>query len=101
MTDEKASPGDDLANEHRLGLHSVARVRLAGDTMEIAFLDPLWVSAAMSEARIDLAHFFEGEREEDRTLVLTAPTPALEAFLRMHGDAAGAFREPETYHRVR
>jgi hypothetical protein len=101
MTAEKASPGDDVANEHRLGLHSLARVRLAGDTMEIAFLDPLWVSTAVSEGRIDLAHFLEGEREEDRTLVLSAPTPELEAFLRMHGEAAGAFREPETYRRVR
>lgn len=99
MTAENPDSTGDLAREHLLDLHSVARLRLDGDTMEIAFLDPDWMSEALADGRVDLAHFREGE-EEDGSIILTARTADLEAFLQTSGDDPGAFREPEVFHRV-
>ncbi len=100
LTAEDANGSGDLAKEHILKLHSVARLRLEEDTLEIAFLDPGWMSKALADGRVDLAHFFEGDGD-DRSAVLTAPTADLEAFLQAHGEDPEAFSEPETYHRAR
>ena len=98
MTAAESDSAGDLAEEHLLGLHSVARVRVDGDTMEIAFLNPYWVAKAIEEGTVELAHFREDE--DHRSVVLTAPTKELEAFLQAHGDAPEVFSEPEVYHRV-
>ncbi len=100
LTAEDANGSGDLAKEHLLKLHSVARLRLDEDTLEIAFLNPDWMSRALADGRIDLAHFFEGDGD-DRSAILTAPTVDLEAFLQAHGEDPEAFSEPETYHRAR
>ncbi len=100
MTAEKSASTGDLAKELLLELHSVARVRLNGDTMELAFLDPEWMSEALAHGRVDLAHFRESEDDDDHSMILTAPTNELEAFLQTYGDVPEAFSEPEVYHRV-
>jgi hypothetical protein len=100
MTAKQANSTDDLANELQLQLHSLARVRLDGDRMELAFLKPEWVSAALSDARLDLAHFHEGGDDEDGSVILTARTADLETFLESYGEADGVFGEPEIYRRV-
>jgi hypothetical protein len=100
MTVEGADATGDLAKEHLLELHSVARVRWDGDTMELAFLDPRWMSEALADGRVDLAHFGEGEDDGDHSIILTARTEELEVFLQAYGDVPEAFSEPEVYHRV-
>jgi hypothetical protein len=100
MTAEEADSTGDLAKEHLLELHSVARVRLDGDTMELAFLDPGWITEALADGRVNLAHFGEGKGEGDHSIILTARTEELEAFLQAYGDVPEAFSEPEVYHRV-
>jgi len=90
-------PSDGLAREHVLALHSVARVRLEGDTMEIALLQPDWIAAALADGRLALAHF----QDEDGGVVLAAPRPELEAFLQVYGDDPGAFGLPQAFHRGR
>jgi hypothetical protein len=100
MTAEEGDSSGDLAKEHLLGLHSVARVRLDGDTMELAFLDPVWMSEALADGRVSLAHFGEGKDDADHSIILTAPTEELEAFLQAYGGVPEAFSEPEVYHRV-
>lgn len=100
MTAEKAASTGDLAEEHLLELHSVARLRLDGDTMEIAFLDPEWMSEALADGRVALAHFREGKDDGDGSIILSARTEDLEAFLQAYGDAQEVFGETEVYHRV-
>jgi hypothetical protein len=90
----------DLAREHLLELHSVARVRLEGDTMEVAFLRPEWMSDQLDDGRLDLAHFHDPSGGKEATDILTAPTEELEAFLREHGEDRDAFDEPLVFHRV-
>lgn len=99
MTVEDPRALGDLAQEHLLGLHSVARLRLEGDTMEVAYLDPDWLRKALADGRVELEHFFEGGQDEGST-ILTASTADLESFLQEHGDDAEAFRETQVFHRV-
>jgi hypothetical protein len=100
MTAPPVASADELAREHILDLHSVARVRLDGETMEIAFLKPEWMSEALADGRVDLAHFREDEDDREGSVILTAATAALEAFLEAHGEDPDAFGEPEVFHRV-
>jgi hypothetical protein len=93
-------PQEDLREEHRLDLHSVARVRLDGDSMEIAFLRPGWVSKALADGRVNLAHFQEDADDNDSSVILTARTADLEAFLQAYGEDPEAFNDPVTFHRV-
>jgi hypothetical protein len=96
--DDVASTGV-LAEEHLLKLHSVARLRVDEETMEVAFLDSDWMSEALADGRADLAHFLEGEGR-DRAAVLTASTMELQAFLEEYGSFPELFGEPELYRRV-
>ena len=98
--DEPPSSGD-LAKEHLLRLHSVARLRLEGDTMEIACLDAGFMSEAVLDGRVHLSHVLEGEADGDHSVILTAPTADLVSFLEAYGESAEAFGEPGIYHRVR
>lgn len=98
--DEPPSSGE-LAKEHLLRLHSVARLRLEGDTMEIACLDARFMSEAVVDGRVHLSHVLEGEADGDHAVILTAPTADLVSFLEAYGESAEAFGEPGIYHRVR
>ena len=98
--DEPPSSGD-LAKEHLLRLHSVARLRLEGDTMEIACLDARFISEAVADGRVHLSHVLEGEADGDHSVILTAPTGDLVSFLEAYGESTEAFGEPGIYHRVR
>ena len=96
LTTAETESSGDTAKEHVLGLHSLARVRLDGETMEIAFLDPEWMSEALADGRLALAHF----RDEGENDILTAPTADIEAFLATYGEEPEAFGEPEVFHRA-
>jgi hypothetical protein len=98
--DEPPSSGE-LAKEHLLRLHSVARLRLEGDTMEIACLDARFMSEAVADGRVHLSHVLEGEADGDHSVILTAPTADLVSFLEAYGESTEAFGEPGIYHRVR
>lgn len=96
LTAAETDSSGDTAKEHLLGLHSLARLRLDGETMEIALLDPEWMSAALADGRLALAHF----RDEGENDILTAPTADIEAFLATYGEEPEAFGEPEVFHRA-
>jgi len=79
----------------------VARLRLEGDTMEIACLDAGFMSEAVADGRVHLAHVLEGKADGDHSVILTAPTADLVSFLEAYGESAEPFGEPGIYHRVR
>jgi hypothetical protein len=96
LTSELPANADDVASEHLLRLHSLARVRLEGDALTVALLDPEWLAAALADGRVDLAHIRSGA---DDAPLLTASTDALVAFVEAHGDDPDAFRDVGGFHR--
>jgi hypothetical protein len=68
----------------------VFRVWLDGDTLRLADLSEDWFKEAVNEGEIEIDH-----EEVNDTLVLTAPTPNLRAFLQEYAGDQGAFPQPE------
>ena len=76
----------DLAKVHRLPLHSLARLALEDDRLEIAFLEPRSLADRAHAGELDVAHLDLG----DDGVLLTAPTEALQAAILEHwSDAFG------------
>jgi hypothetical protein len=70
--------------------HWVFRVWLEGETLRLADLSEDWFTEAANAGKVEIGH-----EEVNDTLVLTAPTPELQAFLQEYGGDDGAFPEPE------
>ena len=80
--------------------HAVIRIQLSGNSLKTASLEAKWMDAQLR--RKALAHqriLMNKERKEYRT-ILSASTPALQAFYRKHARTPGAFGEWELYERV-
>ena len=76
----------DLAKLHRLPVHSLARISLQDDRLEIAFLAPHFVAERAHAGELDVAHLDLGDDE----ILLTAETEALQAMILDHwSDAFG------------
>jgi hypothetical protein len=77
---------NDLYNAHMVPGHTLARVWLDKDSLRIVFLDEDWLTEAVKDGRITLAHV-----ETKGWLVLTAPTSGLQAFILKYGEDKKAF----------
>jgi len=75
---------------HLIQGHRVSRVWLDGDTLRLADLSEDWFREAVNQGKLEVGH-----EEVNDTLVLTASTADLQAFLREHAGDEGAFPEPE------
>ena len=75
---------------HLIQGHWVFRVWLDGDTLRLADLSEDWFKEAVNSGKVEIGH-----DEVNDTLVLTASTPDLRAFLQEYGGDEGAFPEPE------
>ena len=80
---------NDLYNWHMVPGHTLARVWLEKDSLQIAFLDEDWLSKAIKNGRVALTHVDTGR------LILTAPTAELEAFILKYADDVRAFPREE------
>jgi len=89
---QQASSGSDDASYelHLIQGHWVFRVWLDGGTLRLADLDEDWFNRAVETGKVEIGH-----DEVDDTLVLTASTPELRAFILEHGGDEGAFPEPD------
>ncbi len=67
--------------------HVFVNVRNTGDDLQISFLDSKWIQAMIKDQ--SLAHF-----EADKSLVITAPTEQLEAFMLKYGTVPEARGDP-------
>jgi hypothetical protein len=77
---------NDLYNAHMIPGHTLARVWLDKDSLRIVFLDEDWLTEAVKDGRIGLAHV-----EAKGFLVLTAPTSELQTFILKYGGDKRAF----------
>lgn len=93
--DLTARPAQDegLWGEHRLPLHSFARIRLEGDRLEIACLNPRWLKKAAEEGRIEKA------LERADRMLLVGSTTELQRLILEHGEEAGFLDKPNVFRR--
>ncbi|MCI0389724.1 MAG: hypothetical protein MOB07_13310 [Acidobacteria bacterium] len=91
--DSDRSIGPYLANI--VPAHTLARVTITEDSFSIAMMDGDWLKQLSDRKQLDLAH----ERLADRSVVLTAPTRELQAFVVKHADEKAFFGDADVFHR--
>ncbi len=84
----------DLWDAHMLGLHSLARLTVEGDRLEVAFLDPSWVGESLTDGRLSADHLLL-----DDAPLLTGATADLQRLVIEHADEDGAFAKPTIFGR--
>lgn len=87
---------NDFYRLHLVPAHTFLRVDLGPDTLALRPLHPEWIAALLEKDPKAVAH--EKIRGGD-IVILTAQPRDLQAFLRKHLDAEGAFMEPAEYRR--
>jgi hypothetical protein len=84
----------DLWDAHVMGLHSLARLTVEGDRLEVAFLDPDWVKQALAEGALDAEHLVV-----DDVSLLTGETADLQRLVSEHAADDEAFGRPAVFAR--
>ena len=88
--------GDAFYRAHFFRGHSIARVELGRDTMQMAFLNASWLSAQIEGKSIDTPH-----EKADGSLLLTGTTEELQELAYFYGNNEKAFAEPLSLERSR
>ncbi len=97
--DLSAEMPDDFGDAwglHVMPLHSLARVTLAGNRLEIAPQDPQWFAEAVADNLVDTAHV----RLDSDYLLLTATTADLRQLWMVNTETPGFFGKPLVFRRV-
>jgi hypothetical protein len=83
---EDAELKNELLKLHLVPAHSFARLRLKGDTLELAMMDNDWVRGKLARKEISVPH-----EVLDDGIVLTASTPQLQEFVTSFASDPAAF----------
>jgi hypothetical protein len=93
----KNNDGEDAFHRvHFFRGHSIARVELEQDSMQLAFLSASWLSAQIEEKSIDTPH-----EKADGSLLLTGTTEEVQELANLHANDEKAFVEPLSLERTR
>ena len=84
-----------FSRAHFLRGHSLARLALGQDTMQVAFLDASWLRARIEEKSIDVQH-----ERADETLLLTGTTEELQELAFLYANDDKAFAGPLSLERT-
>jgi hypothetical protein len=76
--------------------HTLARVTIEKDSISIGILNDDWLRRSIDQRDYKLAH----ERLADGSIVLTAPTRELQAFIKTHANSREAFGEAKLFRRL-
>jgi hypothetical protein len=87
---------EGLWTEHRLPLHSFARLRWEEDRLEVRLVEAGRVKDAIQEGRLEVPHL---ELATDHDLMLTASTAELQRFLVEHAEQDDLLGDPIVFHR--
>jgi hypothetical protein len=90
------SGGDEFYHAHFFRGHSIARVELGQDSMQMAFLNGSWLSAQIEEKSIDTPH-----EKADGSLLLTGTTEELQELAYFYANDEKAFADPLALERAR
>ena len=86
----------DLSPANFVPAHTLALLTISKDSISIAMMDVEWIKKLSDQNRLDLAH----ERLADGSIVLTAQTRELQAFVMKHADDKKLFGDADVYHRL-
>ena len=78
--------GNEFYWMHLLRAHSIARIELSQDTLEMAFLDGAWLQKKIDEKSVDVSY-----QKTNGTLLLTGTTEEVQNLLFLHGNDNEAF----------
>jgi hypothetical protein len=87
---------DEFYRVHFFRGHSIARVELGQDSMQMSFLSASWLSARIDEKSIDTPH-----ERADETLLLTGTTEEVQELAYLYANDEKAFAEPLSLERTR
>jgi hypothetical protein len=90
------SEGDEFYRFHFFRGHSIARVELGQDSMQMAFLSASWLSARIKEKSIDTPH-----EKADGSLLLTGTTEEVQELAYFYANDEEAFADPLSLERTR
>lgn len=90
------SGGDEFYRVHFFRGHSIARVELGQDSMQMAFFSASWLSARIEEKNIDTPH-----EKADGSLLLTGTTEEVQELAYFYGNDEKAFADPLSLERAR
>ena len=83
------SGGDEFYRAHFVRGHSIARVELGQDSMQVSFLSANWVSERFDEKGIDTPH-----EKTDGSLLLTGTTEEVQELAYLYANDEKAFGDP-------
>jgi len=81
--------GNEFYRMHLLRAHSIARIELCQDALEMRFLDGAWLQKRIDEKSVDVSY-----QRTDGTLLLTGTTEEVQNFLFLHWNDNEAFPDP-------
>lgn len=87
---------DEFHRIHFLRGHSIARIELRQDSMQIAFLSTNWLSARIEEKSIDTPH-----EKANGSLLLTGTIEEVQELAYFYGNDEKAFADPLSLERTR
>ena len=76
---------------HLFRAHSIARIDLARDTLQMAFFNATWLQKEIDAKSVDASY-----KKTDGTLLLTGTTEEVQDLLFLHGNDDTAFSDPIT-----
>lgn len=87
----RASGGSEFYQMHLFRAHSIARIELSQDTLQMAFFDGSWLKQKIDEKTVDVTH-----EMTDGTLLLTGTTEEVQDLVFLHSNDNEAFPDPTT-----
>lgn len=78
--------GSEFYQMHLFRAHSIARLEVSRDKLQMAFLDSGWLQKTIDEKSVDISF-----QKTDGTLLLTGTTEEVQDLLFLHGNDDGAF----------
>jgi hypothetical protein len=81
--------GTEFYQMHLFRAHSIARIELSQDTLQMAFLDATWLQKKIDEKAVGISH-----QKIDGMLLLTGATEEVQDLLFLHGNDDEAFPDP-------
>jgi len=90
------SEGGEFYRVHFFRGHSIARVELGQDSMQMAFLSASWLRARIDEKSIDTPH-----EKADESILLTGTTVEVQELAYLYANDEKAFADPLSLERTR
>ncbi|HKW35364.1 MAG TPA: hypothetical protein VJN92_20290 [Candidatus Acidoferrum sp.] len=84
-----SAAGGEFYQMHLFRVHSMARIELSQDAMQMTFLDGTWLQKKVEEKSVDVSY-----QKAEGELLLTGTTEEVQNLLFLHGNDSEAFPAP-------